>query len=271
MLKRFLYQHPILSVLIPYIPCLVVLGGLWYYKVLDPFYAGLLAVWLLPMLALPVSRMMRGLLSEATVKLERDCDPIAYLDDLAFLRRRRLLRFTHRVMLDVQYGLGLDAAGRYEEAYEWLDKCRPAAPRVHPLGQMQIALAHAVAASHCPAKRGELPAITAALEKQLAALQMPPMYTAAFRDSLDTLHDACHFYEGDLVGLRERYVARVEQFNAAPLYRRQLMQACIWLARIYEKEGSGKEALAMYQYVAERGNRLGVVEEAKGAIERLKR
>ena len=269
MLKRFMYKHPILAVLLPYIPCLVVLGGLCYFGVLDPFWACFVAVWILPLLSFPVRNTARAMVRAASLKLERDCDPYAFMEEVAFLRSRRM-RFEARVSFDIQYGLGLDAAGRYQEANEWLEKCLPAAPRLHPLNRMQLALSHAVTLSHCEEKRGELPALAARLEAQYAALGFPPDFVNPFRESLDTLQETCRFYAGNLSGLREKYVARVERYNAAPIYRRMLVHSCMWLARIYEKEGSLREARAMYQYVLDRGNRLGVVEEAKGAIERLK-
>ena len=269
MLKRFMYKHPLLAVLLPYIPCLVVLGGLCYFGVLEPFWACFIAVWILPLLSFPVRNTARAMVQAASLKLERDCDPYAFMEEVAFLRSRRM-RFEARVSFDIQYGLGLDAAGRYQEANEWLEKCLPAAPRLHPLNRMQLALSHAVTLSHCEEKRGDLPALAARLEAQYAALGFPPDFPNPFRESLDTLQETCRFYAGNLSGLREQYVARVERYNAAPIYRRMLVHSCMWLARIYEKEGSLREARAMYQYVLDRGNRLGVVAEAKAAIDRLK-
>ncbi len=269
MLKRFMYKHPLLAVLLPYIPCLILLVGLCYHGLLDPFWTCFVAVWILPLLSFPVKSVGRAMAREATMKLERDCDPYAFMEAVAFLRRRPM-RLDRQVSLDLQYGLGLDAAGKYQEAREWMEKCLPAAPRLHPINRMQLFLSHAVTVSHCEDKREELPALAARLESEYAALGFPPGFHNPLRESLDTLQETCRFYAGNLTGLREKNVARVERYNAVPMYRRMLVHSCMWLARIYEKEGSMREALAMYKYVLDRGNRLGVVEEAKGAIERLK-
>ena len=84
-----------------------------------------------------------------------------------------------------------------------------------------------------------------------------------------TVRDAHRFYTGETDDLRDRYVARVNACAASPSNRANKITACLWLARIYEREGAPAEARAMYSYVAEHGGTLGAAKEAKGALCRL--
>ncbi|MBQ8173981.1 MAG: hypothetical protein IJ009_01115 [Clostridia bacterium] len=267
-LMRFLYAHPVLAVLLPYLPALFVVFGLYYFKILGELFSLLLAAWLLMMLLVPVRAAYRVLLTDARLKLERDCDPLSYLTALTFMRRRRL-SFSHRITLDIHYGVGLDAAGRAKEAYEWLGKCLPAADRLPPPAKFQLYTAHACAAAHYEGARDTLPALIAELDRQLSEMKLPPFYTAPLRAAIDTVRDAHRFYTGDLVGLRDRYVERVNACAGSPTARANRITACLWLARVYEREGSVSEARAMYAYIAENGGTLGAVSEAKEALLRL--
>lgn len=267
-LTRFLYAHPRLAVLLPYIPALFVCFGLYYFEIFNSFFATLLAAWLLLLLLLPVRAAYRSLLTYARVKLERDCDAEGYLAELTFMRRRRL-PFSKQITLDIHYGVGLDAAGRAREAYEWLEKCLGAADRLPPPARFQLCLAHASAAAHDEGARGRLPELIAALDRQLADIHLPPFYVTPLRAAVDTVRDAHRFYTGETDGLRDRYVARVNACAASPSNRANKITACLWLARIYEREGALTEARAMYAYVAEHGGTLGAAKEAKGALCRL--
>lgn len=267
-LTRFLYAHPILAVALPYIPALFVVFGLYYFEILGSFFALLLAFWLLAMLLIPVRSAFRVLLNDAHLKLARDCDAEGYLVALAFMRRRRL-PFSRRITLDIHYGVGLDAAGRAREAYEWLEKCLPASEHLPPPVQFELYMAHACAAAHCEEKRGELPVLIARMEALLAELRLPPFYSGPMSEALDTVRDAHRFHTGELSGLRERYVARINTYAGHPSARANKINACLWLARIYERKGSVAEARAMYGYVVENGGTLGAVTSAKEALARL--
>ena len=265
-LTKFLYAHPVLAVLLPFLPALFVCFGLWYFHILNPFFTILLAAWLLLMLLLPVRAAFRSLLTYARTKLERDCDPLGYLEDLSFMRRRRL-PFSRQFTLDLHYGVGLDAAGRAGESYAWLEKCLPALPRLTPPAKFQLYLALGSAAAHEKNGSEKLPPLIAELDKLLAEMRgLPPFYLLPMRSARDTVEDARRFHAGEMEGLRARYVDRVNAAALSPSARANKITACLWLARIYEREGALAEARAMYAYVAENGGTMGAVAEAKEAL-----
>ena len=83
------------------------------------------------------------------------------------------------------------------------------------------------------------------------------------------LRDTSRFLSGDYVGLRERFVEAVERARVGNS-RRQLIAACMRLARLYDKLERKEEALALYGFVVQNGNLLGVVREARERSEELK-
>ena len=268
-LTKFLYAHPVLAVLLPFLPALFVCAGLWYFEILNLLFSFLLATWLLFMLILPVRASFSSLLTHAHTKLERDCDPLAYLEELSFMRRRRL-PFSRQFTLDLHYGVGLDAAGRAQESYAWLEKCLPALPRLAPPARFQLYLALGSAAAHEQNGSEKLPALIGELDKLLAEMHaLPPFYLFPMRAARDTVEDARRFHAGELDGLRARYVDRVNAASLSPSARANKITACLWLARIYEREGALTEARAMYTYVAENGGTMGAAAEAKTPLSRL--
>lgn len=267
-LIKFLYAHPVLAVLLPYVPALAVCFGLYHFQILDSFFATILAVWLLFLLLLPVRSAYRSLLTYARVKLERDCDAEEYLAIIGFMLNRPL-PYAKNTTLMTHYAVGLDAAGRTEDAVEWFNKILQKEYKLPTPVRFQVHLARAFSVAHHKEAGKYLPPLIEKMEKLLPTLNLPPFYLIPFQAGLETVRDAARFHAGELDGLRGRYVARINDYARHPNARANKINACLWLARVYEREGEVTEARAMYAYVAENGGTLGAVAEAKEALARL--
>lgn len=267
-LTKFLYKHPLLA-LLPALLMIPVSVGLVYFEILHVNVAALLTPLALLLLSFFQRRAPRVLFSVAADKLERECDPQAFLTDLRFLMSRRRLGFGFRLVLDMHYAVGLDAAGDNEAAYAWIKQCLPARARLSGAALLQFDMTYACVALHSEKGRAEAISMLPRLEEAYAALANAPSYAIPIRAELDALRDAVRVCEGDTDGLISHYAARVEQARPYPQMRRRMLQSCIWLARIYDKEGRLREARGMYAYVAEHGHLLGIAKEAKRRLEEL--
>lgn len=267
-LTKFLYKHPILA-LLPAFLMIPVSTGLVWFEILPPNLASLLVLIVFLLLSFFQRRAPRVLFSVAADKLERECDPQAFLTDLRFLMSRRRLPFAFRLVLDMHYAVGLDAAGEYEAAYAWFKQCLPARARLSGPALLHFDMNYACVALHSEKGRGEAISMLPRLEEAYAGLKNAPSYAIPTRAELDSLRDAVQFYTAGTDGLITRYAARVELARAYPQMRRRMLQACIWLARVYDRENRVREARGMYAYVAENGPLLGVAKEAAHRLEEL--
>ncbi len=267
-ITKFLYKHPVLA-LLPALLMIPVSVGLVYFEILTINIASLLTPIVFLLLSFFQRRTPRVLFSVAADKLERECDPQAFLADLRFLMSRRRLPFAFRLVLDMHYAIGLDAAGENEAAYAWFKQCLPARARLSGAALLHFDMNYACVALHSEKGRAEAISMLPRLEEAYAGLTNASAYAVPTRAELDALRDAAQFYTTGAEGLVARYAARVETARAYPQMRRRMLQSCIWLARIYDKEGRAREARGMYAYVAENGNLLGIAKEAARRLEAL--
>ncbi|MBQ8859176.1 MAG: hypothetical protein IJ012_05240 [Clostridia bacterium] len=267
-LTKFLYKHPILA-LLPAFLMIPVAAGLVYFEILTVNIASFLAPVTFFLLYFFQRRTPRVLFSAAADKLERECDPQAFLTDLRFLMSRRRLPFGFRLVLDMHYAVGLDAAGENEAAYAWFKQCLPARKRLSGPALLQFDKYYACVALHSEKGRGEAISMIPRLEEANAEFSGMPSIAVPTRMELDAMRDAAQYYTGNTEGLAARYAARIEQARPYPQARRRMLQSCIWLARVYDKEGRVREARGMYAYVAENGPLLGIAKEASKRLEEI--
>ena len=268
-MKKFIYLHPVLAVLFPFSPCVAILAVLWQLQVVSLSFAIFCVAWLLVLLSFPVRRAFPALLSEASHLLQAECNVPAFLSRMEILRSRRRLSVDKRLLLEANYALGLDAGGKTDEAMDCLRKCRPLRDKVPVPMRYQFDIAYACVLAHTKEATEELPRQLATLEQGYRSLPFLPPVREMLRRNLDTLQDIARFYAGDIETARSHFVTRIEGYLAHPSMRRSMLLSCMWLARIYEKQHLVREAAAMYRYVAEKGNTLGAVDEAKDALARL--
>ncbi|MBQ8350429.1 MAG: hypothetical protein IJY20_00085 [Clostridia bacterium] len=265
-MKRFVYLHPVLAVLLPLLPCVAVMGVLCFYRVMTLPLLFFFTAWLLLLFTLPVRRAFPLLMADASRKLQEQCDVQGFLAVMDVLRAKKHLPTERRLLIEANYALGLDAGGYTDEAMACLCACGTAREAVSPYVRYQLDMAYACVCAHAEQARAELPNWLSMLEQGFSTIPFPPPVREMLRRNLDNLQDIAQYHRGDYDGLRERFVARIEAYRDRPGMRRGMLMACLWLARVYEKEGSMREAAAMYRYVVENGNTLGAVNEAKQAL-----
>jgi hypothetical protein len=268
-LRKFIYLHPALAVLLPFLPCLAVLILLCYYAVITPPFLLFAAAWLLFLLCMPVRRAFPALMAEASRLLQQECDVPAFLSLMAVLRKRKHLPAERRLLIEANYALGLDAGGQTKEALACLTASAGMRAAVPPYARYQLDMAYACVCAHDDEKKSELPAYLTTLEQGYASMPLPLPVRQMLRRNLDNLGDIAKYHRGEYDGLRERFVARIEAYRDHPAMRRSMLLACFWLGRVYEAIGQGREAAAMYRYVTENGKMLGIVAEAQAALGRL--
>jgi hypothetical protein len=114
-----------------------------------------------------------------------------------------------------------------------------------------------------------LPGLISEMDQIVADLPLPASHTAPLLDAIESAREARRYYDGDLYGLRDQLIKRINSYNGEPDHCANRAITCLWLGRVYEQEKSISEARAMYAYVAEHGGTLGAVAEAKAALSRL--
>ncbi len=267
-MKAWIYRHPVLSVLIPYLPIAVLIEAFVFFSYIDPLVGFLVSGWVLLLLILGVRRVGQRLMTDAVAALERDLDPARYLALAGILKSKKSARADFRLMMEADYAEGIDAAGHSEEALAHMDAIAAHKGLLSPFARTRFDLLYAAIAVHTPAGRERLPAFLADFERENAWLTGG--YAEAVRASYETVRDALRFYAGDTEGLIPKYVAAVEGTRDNPFARRRHITACTWLARIYEKDGRLSDAAAMFSYVAANGGSLGLAAEAREALLRLR-
>ncbi len=266
-MKAWIYRHPILAVLIPYLPTVVAAETLALFGFIQPWLSFLASSWVLLLLFFGVRRIGQGLVTDAFTALERDLDPTRFLALTKVLKSRRIRRPDIRLMIETNYAEGIDAAGHPEEALSYMNLLAADRARLDPYSRAQFDLAYAAIAVHSEKGRESLPLFLGKLDQEIAAF--PGNFANALRASFDTVRDAMRFYAGETEGLVPKYVRAIEATRENPLHRRRHIIACTWLARVYEKEGRTADAAAMYGYVAKNGGGLALAAEARGALSRL--
>ena len=266
-MKAWIYRHPVLAVLLPYLPIGLGCEALVFLGYLAPWIGMLASVSVFILLFYGVRRVQQGLFSEMYTSLEQDLDPARFMELSRILKSRKTGRPSLRLMLESNYAAGMDAAGQYEEALSYMDMLARERGLLDPYSRIQFDICYASIAVHSPRGRERALRVVESAERELAML--PPAFSSSLRRALDSVRDAMRYYADDLSGLVEKYVAQIEHCRQDPMQRRHQMVACNWLARVYEKLGRRQDAAAMYGYVVKNGGTLGIVSEAKEAICRV--
>ena len=269
LIPRFLYAHPTLALLLPLFPAMGVGFGLIYFDILSPISVAILLAWILLLLALPVRSAFRVLMQAARAMLERECDAEGCLALLRFMQKKKQLPPSRRASLDVHYCVALGAAGHTAEACEWAEACLQDGKHGFPIDRLQLYLTYACAAGEYEPKRHLLPTLISEMDRIVASLPLPMSYVSGLYDAIESAREIHRYHEGEIGGLRDRLVKRIKEYGGAAENRANRTTACLWLGRVYEREGSVAEARAMYTYVTEHGGTLGIVAEAKAALARL--
>lgn len=264
-MKRFIYRYAFLCELLASLPVIFLCS----YLNLKGYIGGgiyfLAWAWCMLVIWFVGQRIPSLLHREALRKLDVDCDPAGFLQDIEFLLRRagsaRGFGGRRRFLLEMDHASGMDALGRYGEALAEIERLERNAPMLDPGTDILFHINIATIALHVPRKREEIPVRIREIENAIVVANFPPQAADIFRAHLEVLRDSYRFVCGEYHGLRERYVAAVEHARQGNS-RRQLVYACMRLARLYDKLERPDEATALYSFVVQNGNRLGIVQEA---------
>lgn len=265
-MTRFIVRHPLLFLLLTTLPlfALALLGVL--YDVIDQLGAILLLVLYFGFLSRAVRHAPARVLREATYKLNHECDPDGFLSDVALLRNAGKSDARTRFVADMNYAVGLDAAGRSEDAYALLRDFGAGSDALSPLDRASYTINFAVVCQHTD-RADDARELLSSVRPLLAGLH--PLTTGSYEELIRSAEDAWNVYFGDTTGLREKMAARIARCREDPALRRNMLVNCMLLGRLYEKAGLTREAVGMYRYVARNGNRLGIVHDAEDRLAAL--
>ena len=104
-MNKWLYCHPRLALLLPYIPALGILLFCCYQGWLTVPLAAFSACLLLLALLLPIRRAFASLLAEASKKLQMECDAPGFLSIMEIMRSRKGLPPERRLLIEANYAL----------------------------------------------------------------------------------------------------------------------------------------------------------------------
>ena len=268
-MKRLIYRYSFLFELLAVLPVAFLCGFLNYSQYVGAEIYLLLLGWSIFIITVVNNRIPTALHSAALVKLDTDCDPVAFLADVEFLLSRRRLGVRREFLLEMEHASGMDALGRYAEALAEMQRLEREMPMLDPATRILFRINYATVALHVERMHAEIPARIRDIENEIAQAGFPPHMAGAFSAHLQTLRDAYRFSCGEYGGLREKYVAAAELSRRDPRARRLTVYCCMRLARLYDKLGRSDEAVGLYTYVEQNGNRLGIVAEARERKELL--
>lgn len=267
-MKRLIYRYTFLFELLAVLPAVALCVFLYSRDLVDGYIYVLAFAWGAFVTTWVNRRIPADLHKEALKKLDEECDPVAYLKDIAFLSSRKGISARRRFILAMENASGLDSLGRYGEALAEMERLERENILLDPTTAIAFEINHAVIALHVERTQASIPARIREIENHIAAFGFPSGIAAAFKGHLDMLRDCARFAVGDYVGLREKFVAAVERARQGNS-RRLLVSACMRLARLYDKIERTEEAIALYGYVVQNGNLLGIVREAAERREEL--
>ncbi len=270
-MKRFLYRFGDLLLVLCCIPMAVLpilLRLQWLPDISLWSWISLLWGWMTFFILLASRRAAAQILSEACVKLDQACDPEGFLQDMHVLLSKLFLTTRSQVLYTMQQVVGLDAAGRNEEALQVMEALQHKPCRLTPYEQIMMAIYEATLCLHATPERAmaEFQPRLEAVRRLIETQPLPPQAVSALRGQVDMLQDGYEALYGSLSdadGLRERLTGRIRRYRTEPRARRVLVSQCMQLGRLYERLGMRGPACGMYRYVAEMGNGLGIVQQAK--------
>lgn len=268
-MKRLIYRYAFLFELLAVLPIMALCVFLDYIDLVDGYVYVLAFAWGAFVVAWVNRRIPHDLHREALKKLNEECDPVAFLKEIAFLLSKKAIGARRRFVLAMEHASGLDALGRYAEALAEMERLEREDILLDPPAAILFQINHATIALHVERTQASVPQRIREIENSIASFGFPPQIAAAFRERLDMLRDIARLYAGDYVGLREKFVAAVDRARAGN-FRRQLAVSCMRLAQLYDKIGRPQEAIALYGYVVQNGGLLGIVREAAERAEELK-
>jgi hypothetical protein len=266
--KRLIYRYTFLFELLAILPVVALCIFLQYQGLVDSYAYVLAFAWGGFVVAWVNRRIPNDLHQEALRKLDEDCDPVAFLKDIAFLLSRRTLSARRRFVLAMEHAGGLDSLGRYAEALAEMERLEREDVLLDPATAILFQINYTTIALHVERTQADTSARIREIENNIVSFDFPPQIAEIFQGHLEMLRDSARFVSGEYMGLREKFVASVERAREGGS-RRLLVAACMRLARLYDKLERREEAIAMYGYVVQNGNLLGIVREAAERREAL--
>lgn len=263
-MKRLIYRYPFLFALLLFLPVAAFLVALVGPENMGPGIYIPLTLYAFLALSYPGAWAARALQSEAHRHLEAECDPVAFLDGIEFLLKHKKLSPRRRLLLSLDYAVGLDSLGRHDEALSAMRSLPVGSVALNPLELAVIEGDYGVMSLHGGCELDAIPDRIRKMELVVASVGLPATVTRVIGDFIADLRDAYHLEIGQYDGLLDRYIARVEAFRGDPS-RRRFLTYCMALAKLYDRLGRKGEAISLYGYVAKNGNRLGIVKKAEEA------